>query len=524
MQRLINHIKEIIKNENFEEREYQINVMRTIIQCIKRNNSVILNMPQGLGKTLVAQIISVILRKIVKNPKAKSLIVIPTRALNAQHIEMASWMRKYGELMEIHYRAVEDSFYLRNRFKVSNFIITTPVLFFNHLTSFDSEDLKDIKLCILDEIDTFSVPDWHRQRIIRFHKKMGKIAEFLINNNCLFLGLTASKINESYSFWSERINITVVKPSSTELHDYLPYNIIYPIGIEDAQIVSFDSNISDYIGKIHSKLQESFLSQGVDIQELSSPDLDILINKILKIGRGKTIKVKNRNLYISEEIYSLCSERRHWDNIRQKLYEDSLGLFKSSISENPKDISLIKEFPKLINQDLSSAKKAKFVLQFIKSRSGNKQGIVFCRFKPLVESLYRLGRSQGVNCNYIHGDLSAGQISKRINGFRKRDFDVLFMTNIGERGMDFPNADYMIIYSVRSKFKEMDQQICRIRSNRKHKKAIYLLTYENTQDEKKVKHLLKQMSNAKSIDSMPSYEIRKSLSIDAIDLSFNLIK
>jgi len=350
---------------------------------------------------------------------------------------------------------------------------------------------------------------------------MGEIVKFLINNNCLFLGLTASKINESYSFWSERINVTVVKPSSTELHDYLPYNIIYPIGIEDAQIVSFDSDISDYIGKIHNKLQESFLLQEVDIQELSSPDLDILINKILRIGREKTIKVKNCTLNITEEIYSLCSVRRYWDNIRQKLYEDSLGLFKSSISKNPKSISLIGESPELINQDLLSAKKAKFVLQFIKSQSRNKQGIVFCRFKPLVESLYQLGRCQGVNCNYIHGDLSAGQISRRINDFRKENFDILFMTNIGERGMDFPNADYMIIYSVRNEFEKMDQQICRIRSNRKHKKEIYLLAYENTQDEKKVAHLLEQMSNAKSIDSVPSYKIRRSFSID---VPFKLIK
>jgi len=512
-------IEGIIKKVGFQKRDYQVDSICQILENIRSGRSSILNIPQGLGKTFIAQVVSVILRKLMDTNEVKALILVPTRTLSAQHREMATWMRQYGELMEIHYRAASDSYYLRNRFKHSDFVISNPILFYNHLKSLDEKDLSQIKLCVLDEIDTFSVSDWKRETIIRFHKTMSQIIQLLLTNNCIFIGLTASKLDQrTYNFWSKKIKGLLVKPTLNDMYDYLPYNIVYSLGVIDKLIINYDRELSRYLGAVHSELRKLCLSQGVDIENLSTHDYNMLINKILKLGTGTTVGIKKVNLHISEKIFNLCLARRYCDSIRQKLFEDSLELFDSSDSISHEMTNLFtQEFPKPPVQNVKSLAKAKTLIKLLKIQK-EKQGVIFCRFKPLIESLFSIARKEGVDCNYVHGDLSEGQINTRINEFRKGNFRVLFMTNLGGRGMDFLNADYMIVYSPRVEFREVDQEVCRIRSNRKRKKEIYFLVYSNTQDEQKFHILLDQMSVAESVEGIHSYNIRKTLPKKLISL------
>lgn len=515
-------IERIVEEIGVDRREYQIDSIRKILENIGSHKSSILNMPQGLGKTFIAQVVSVILRRAINDNRVKVLILVPTRTLSAQHREMATWMRRYGELMELHYRAASDSYYLRNRFKHSDFVISNPILFYNHLKSFDEEDLAEVRLCVLDEIDTFSVSDWERQTIIRFHKTMSQIIQQLLDKGCMFLGLTASKLDHgTYNFWSEKIKASLVKPSLDDMYDHLPYNIVYPVGVIDDVTIKYDKELSDYLGAVHSELEKLCLSQGIDLNELSTRDLNMLINKILKLGPGATVGIRKWDLHISEGIFRLCSARRYCDSVRQKLFEDSLGLFDSpdSVSRRAADF-FTQEFPNPPVQDIKHYVKVRFLMELLEMQK-DKQGVIFCGFKPLIERLSSLAKGEGIDCGYVHGDLREGQITSRINEFRKGGIRTLFMTNVGKRGMDFPNADYMTVYSPRGQFREVDQQVCRIRSDRKGEKEIYLLVYSNTQDERKARTLLQQMAVAESLEGVSSYNIKHALPKDLRQTEFS---
>ncbi|MFX0135374.1 MAG: DEAD/DEAH box helicase family protein, partial [Candidatus Hodarchaeota archaeon] len=320
-------IEDIIVKASFKKREYQVDSIYKILKNIERNRSSILNLPQGLGKTLIGQVISVLLRDTTLDDKAKALTLIPTRSLYEQHREMASWMRKYGKMLEFEPQIKNFGPYLRNRFKICNYVITTPILFFNNLKKFDREDLKQIKLCILDEFDTFSVADWDKKKIIRFNKSMEGIINFLLEQKCIILGLTASRLNSiTLDFWTGNIDMDLLKPKSTDkdIKGYLPYNNIIPLGIQNEKIIDYNDKIKKFLARNYEDLQNTCNQQGLNLPLAS---LDYFINRIIKSGVGKFVRVGNRELKITYDIFELAIERRSCISARLKSFEDSLPFF-----------------------------------------------------------------------------------------------------------------------------------------------------------------------------------------------------
>ncbi|MBA7630613.1 hypothetical protein ES703_38136 [subsurface metagenome] len=79
--------------------------------------------------------------------------------------------------------------------------------------------------------------------------------------------------------------------------------------------------------------------------------------------------------------------------------------------------------------------------------------------------------------------------------------------DLGGRGLDFPEADYLVVYSPLRDVNSMYQEIGRIRSTRLTKKDVYILYYANTAEQVKAGLLLQGMLRLNSTKRHPVFEI-----------------
>lgn len=525
-------IHALISDSSFEVRDYQVSIIAEVLSSLIANESTIINIPQGLGKTFISQVVAVLAHRSMIGEDCKILFLVPTRALAAQHVLMAQWMRKHGGLLVIDRSAVKESFVLRNHFKHATYVLSTPILLENRLASIDGADLAKVKMCVVDEIDIFAVTDWPT---IRFHKSMGPIVQRLMAQGCVFIGLTASRLNpDEQGFWQDQISFHPVTADTKDMLKYLPFSIVEPVGVKPDERVY---NIDD-------ALQQALRASYKCLFELGIPSrvkgLQALVSKIAS-GRPVSWRRGRPQVRINGEIpalQSLALAIKAIQSAQITLFEDTIKpsyldavcrTLRRHLAELPRgavspltriaiaDAAGLLEgltgFAASISGELTPKKSA--VIGKLRAHNQDK-GLVFCRFVELAEYLGSLHAEEHLHGLIIHGQLGQREMLSRMAAFRWAPWPhVAFMTrDLGGRGLDFPNARYMVLYSPKSDFTSVDQEICRIRSNRQDTKPIYLLYYASTAEELKACVLLEEMKAAQTLGGYKTYQIHKTASAD----------
>ncbi|MCJ7647888.1 MAG: DEAD/DEAH box helicase, partial [Candidatus Lokiarchaeota archaeon] len=164
-----------LKENRLLYRQYQENI---VTQCNNKNSLVVL--PTGLGKTIIA--ILLIIKALEKYPKARIVILAPTRPLVAQHFKSCLKFLKVNENDVVFFTGKISPERRINLFLNSQIIISTPQVIKNDVER-GRYNLEHVSLLIFDEA----------------HRTKGNYAynylapEYL--NTCqdpLILGLTAS--------------------------------------------------------------------------------------------------------------------------------------------------------------------------------------------------------------------------------------------------------------------------------------------------------------------------------------------
>src|SRR5262249_3447932 len=115
--------------------------------------------------------------------------------------------------------------------------------------------------------------------------------------------------------------------------------------------------------------------------------------------------------------------------------------------------------------------------------------VIYGREVELVEHLgaLRVGKKR---IGFAHAE---EQHRRNIARFQTGELTALVMTRaLGLRGLDFPDADAMVLYSAKRDWRVMDQEMCRIRSQRYHRprKPIYVLCYSGTYETEKLESVV----------------------------------
>jgi ATP-dependent RNA helicase RhlE len=95
---------------------------------------------------------------------------------------------------------------------------------------------------------------------------------------------------------------------------------------------------------------------------------------------------------------------------------------------------------------VAADKKASWLAGFLRRTDGPK--LVFVRTKRGADRLARRLSASGIRCAPLHADLSQGQRTAAVEGFRAGRFSALVATDIAARGLDIERIAHVINYDV----------------------------------------------------------------------------
>ncbi|MFX1408950.1 MAG: DEAD/DEAH box helicase [Promethearchaeota archaeon] len=509
-----------LKKNRVLYRHYQNN----IVNCCNNKNSLVI-LPTGLGKTIIG--ILLIAHSLEKYPKAKILMLAPTRPLVAQH---KASCQKFLNIQEEKIVAFTGKIVPDKRillFNNSRIIISTPQVIKNDLIR-GRYDLTQASLIIFDEA--------HKTKKNYAYNFISK--EYINTcNDPLILGLTASpgKDYEHIQQICDNLfieNIIFKDYKDKDVKDYI-YDIDIYINLVDLSLdilelsqiwdnlfknflkFFIDKKLISPFKKYYSKLDFLRISHDLTLSlkyekymESEIFDDEILDNLFYK--NPKIVDIVRDNKLDIHSIFSYCSSCISILHGKDLLETQDISLFKSFLGRlkfrAEQDILSAKRivnsehfkfiFSRIEQKDLSKLFHPKInqiisIVQEEIEEFHNNKIIIFTQYREMAENLKN--RLQDRLNNRITIEKFIGQTSKiEDNGFpqklqieilekfRNNEINILIATSVAEEGLDIPNVDAIIFYeSVPSEIRLIQR---RGRTGRNAPGRCYILLTEGTVD------------------------------------------
>jgi Fanconi anemia group M protein len=465
----------LINISKIESREYQINIIKSIING--KNTLVIL--PTGLGKTLIA--VFVIANSLYQGKKA--LMLAPTKPLSEQHqktIQNLLMIEKEKVLLLTGMLSSTKRGLMEKEAKV---ITATPQTIAN--------DLKKGKLNI-DEIGVVIFDECH--------KAVGKYAYTYIANECKehgiqVIGLTASpgskeeKINELISILNIQ-NIEIRTMSNSDVEKYVMKKNITNVYIEKTKEINEILSLLKPSIDMHLEiLYKLGLSQYKYFEKMPKGRLLEMGNEIKKLhAKNYRFMAFFNYIYVLDLVhaYDLISTEGFYPFLN---YIDSLKSRekKSRVINNilsNKNVIFAESIAKnILEKGLEHPKMFK-VVELLNGVYKGKKTIIFAQYRSTIQKIVELLTKNNIKAKGFVGKkegVTNIQQQEIIKNFRNNIFDVLVATSIGEEGLDIPSVDVVIFYEpIPSEIRNIQRKG---RTGRIRFGEVIILITKNTKDE-----------------------------------------
>ncbi len=494
MQEFIEH--PLIKKGTIQKRPYQEELAKKA--WLKGNTLVVA--PTAIGKTIVAVLLTAF--TLQKNPKAKVLILAPTKPLAMQHFNS---MKKLVSIPAKKTVLLTGTIKPRERtelFEKATIISATPQCIRNDAKN-GKISLEKIKLCIFDEA----------------HRAVGEysyvfIAEKLREQspNALVLALTASPGHER-----EHIE-----------------EIVKNLGIKNIEIKSHeDSDVKGFVNEIEIEWIRVLLPKEFnEIISLLKEFMQSRLTALKRIGLAKTSNLKYYNRSRLLELQQKISSRlSRYGKKQPSLYAaatKTAELLKAShailLIETQGIQALNDYFGRMLSQSkqekssralkamLKDARIARAIIETRKLAVEKKEHPKLSELKILLEKQFQANPSSRVlvfnhyrdSVKYLVEELAKvpnvkplafiGQATRgqqkgmsqkeqalALKEFKKGKYNVLVATSVAEEGLDIPSCDLVIFFEpVPSEIRHIQR---RGRTGRIKKGKAIILMAKGTRDE-----------------------------------------
>lgn len=438
----------LIDEEYIEERKYQNDLFDS---C--RDNSSLIVLPTGVGKTLVA--ISISLYRLDNIENSKSVFLTPTKPLGEQQVEA---FREFSTLEEEKIGLFTGEVKPEDREELWDdlrIIVTTPQTLENDLIN-DRVSLENVSHITFDECHR-ATGDYAYVNISEDYDIQG--------NNILKTGLTASpgsdisKIEEVCENISVS-NIEVYSDDDEELSEYMYDKNEKEIWVDlDDDIKEIQDLIKSRYKDVLSNLKENGVIKSSSISQSFSNIL-----KAQKKVRGK-ISESNADSSVYQNM-SLIAEAMQINQILEVLetqgvrefvkYVDNLDTSSSKAVER---LLSQREIVEAINKGKEYDKqhpKISRLNAIVASRLvDDKKALIFTQSRDtaqhLVEFFEGIGKAEVdklIGQSNKEGDPGMSQSEQKdvIRRFGEDEIDILVSTQVGEEGLDIPEVDLVVFY------------------------------------------------------------------------------
>lgn len=434
-------------------RQYQQEIFET---CKEKNCLVVL--PTGIGKTLIALMLSIYTQK--KYPATKTLFLAPTRPLAEQHLEyfQKHLPELFAELTLFTGKTPAEK--RKKIWETSDIIFSTPQCIGNDLKN-NLYSLEEVSLLIQDECHrclknyayTFVAKKYHEQA-----------------QNPKLLGLTASPgtTKETIKQIALNLGIESIELRSRESEDvkqYLQELEFQPIRVE------FPKEFKE-INSLIKKLFQKKVDELKNRKLLFKPANKIVLletqgNLMKAISSGN----KHFNMLIGASVCAQAIKLSHLiELLETQTLHTSLNYIKSIFeqaeqgkSKAVKNIIKAPEFNQayikineLIAKNLEHPKllELKSLVEDSVSKDSKNKSIVFTQYRETALKIAKeLNTIQNINAKVFVGQTKKGDTGlsqkeqhKIIEEFKQGKINTLCATSIAEEGLDIPEVNSVIFY------------------------------------------------------------------------------
>jgi len=477
---------EILKK--IKPRKYQEEITKT---CLNKNCLIVL--PTGLGKTLIALMVSI--KRLEKHPLSKILILAPTKPLAEQHLE--SFKKNLPELyadIQLFTGSVKAG-KRKEIWNTANIIFSTPQCIANDLKS-KLYDLKEVSLLVEDEA--------HRCVKNYDYNYVGK--KYLEqSNHPRIMGLTASPGSDEKKIKEICKNLSIEEVElrtreSPDVEEYLQSlefekrTVPFPPEFQEMKLL-LKKIYDEYIQNL--KLKNFLFGQD---------------NKISLIKLQNQIASQIQRGYKNSQSYSAmsdCAQAVKLTHAIELLETQTLQGFNNYLKEirkqaeklqskgviklaSKKEFNIVLAYSQKLLEEGREHPKIREIIRISKMeiiKNPKSKILIFTQFRETAKIISGLlNETPEINSQVFVGQakkngtgLSQKEQKKAIDEFKENQKNILCATCIAEEGLDIPEVNLVIFYEpVSSAIRSIQR---RGRTARLKKGKLIILITEKTKDE-----------------------------------------
>ncbi len=442
-------------------REYQKKILNLVLENEQSGYNSIIELDCGAGKRFLQhQIVSEVF------PDKKIIMIMQASTSLYETFRFFREVYNFRDVELIDSR--KPSSYRKHILETSRVVITLPQTLYNSISKHPLI-LKQFDIIIINEIDQIV-----RRTGLGSSIKQPYIKLLPLFQHARIIGMSGTLRDDHYVLDSAQMKIKRELESlqehiphsqlismdelveDTDFQEYVNTTKLVLTGVRDDSISSLTMELEAHIEEIKNSIIEDLADS--NLQNRAKEDIQLLLSGTLNVDEQKQKKF-SQGFLVRKYLWALPGE------------DAKIHLFRYGLD------------PKWVNQTIR-AMPAKFraIEQIVET---SKKTVILCSFLATCDFLEQMFRVKGVETVKITGKVNQHQRDDFLQQYRKTDRKmVAIISNVGERDLDLPEADSLIIFDVIRTTKTVYQKLKRIRGG-----TCRILYYAGTSEERKARQV-----------------------------------
>ncbi len=448
---------------DLQNREYQTYIQKEIKNHVKKDHSVILELDCGMGKRVITYNL---LTRIFPDKK----IIVFLQNYSSLQETLHYLEEEYGGVKGlVAIQSGYNSDYRRTLIQNNRVILSLPIVFNNTLEKYP-KIINDLDIVIINEIDqiirrvsqknVLCVP-WNKLIPKLKHIKFIGMSGTLRDNHTIFDDDQLKIRNELKTLRDVLPNaklITIEDFIDTDLKEYIRNTEVHLIPIQDKKTKAVLLFLTEEIKKVKTQIM-------ADLEEYAPHQL-----KKAKENFYGNLGLFDIETELLQKINRLLLLRKYVYSMPVKSYTNYLNRFG---------------FNNQVTSGLTHRSGKELEIMNIVNQ--HKKSAILCSYLSTVYSLSELIAEQQIKTFIVTGKIR--NKNEVINNFKEaKKKAVLLMSPVGERDIDIPDTDVLIVFDVVNSAKTIYQKIKRSRGG-----DVYILFYDETPERSKVRRVVSKI-------------------------------
>ncbi len=439
-------------------REYQKQILNISLEHIKKGQNVIIELDCGLGKRFLQY--SFITREFSTK---KILLILQA---SASLFETYNYLQKNISHEEIGIIHSQISSQFRSEvLQNSRVVLTLPQTLYNTLKQYP-DAIKSYEIVLINEVDQI-VRKMSTTASIKH--PYPKLMQFL--ENMLIIGMSGTLRDDHYLLDHEQMRIkkeletlyhifpnthliTMDSLKGTDIGNHTVKSYIIPNAVNDSRIGLITVELELYVEEAKEKLLNELKRE--------DPQLYFDVKKDPKLLWGPLpvepdiIRKFHQGYMVRKFLWAMPGENAKIHLIRYGL---DANYVNKSLPLLPKKFIAIRELAKKTNKM-----------------------VVLCSYLATVNTIANMLKASNINSVIISGEVSHKKRADNLHKFKNCNEPIVaILSNVGERDLDIPEADTLVLFDTIRTTKTVYQKLKRTRGG-----IVRILFYKDTKEKAKV--------------------------------------